>query len=118
MRKIVVILGMVVIPAFMVLAFVLDTDLSFFAIKPSYAQVPVDNSLPETQRLGTNNILTFPDVNILYGKGNVTSLDQEFALLASNSTGLRTQTKVAIRNPDYGLNDTIPILRVGQNFRI
>lgn len=112
MRKIVVVLGMSVIPAFMVLAFVLNTDLSFFTIKPSYAQVPVDNSLPETQRLGTNNILNFPDVTILYGNGNATSLDQEFALLASNNT------KAAIRNPDYGLNDTIPVLRVGQNFRI
>ena len=95
--------------------------LSFFNSTPVYSQLgsPLvdNNSLLEQQRIGTNNILNFPDVNLVYGNGNNASLDLEFILLGDNPN-IPGQHNVAIANPDYGLSVPIPALRVGENITI
>jgi hypothetical protein len=88
---------------------------------PVYSQLgsPMidNNSLSEQQRIGTNNILNFPDVNLLYGNGKNASLDLEFILLGNNPS-IPNQHNVAIANPDYSLSIPIPTLMVGENITI
>jgi hypothetical protein len=99
------------------LAFVIGAILPFFKYEYAFAQTD-QNTLSEPQRLGTNTILSFPDVNMTDINGqSIASLEEEFVLMQNNS-GNSNQTSVAIMNPNYSLSIPIPKLIVGQNFKI
>lgn len=106
---------------FLTLLFVSGTGFPFFKSVPVYSQLNsplVDNSsLSQRQRLGTDNILNFPDVNLVYDNGKNASLDLEFILLGNNPS-IPGQHNVALSNPDYGLSTPIPTLRVGENITV
>ena len=48
---------------------------------------------------------------------SITLLDEEF-ILTQNNQGNNSQISMAIKNPNYSLSTPIPILIVGQNFKI
>ena len=90
------------------------TGLPFFKDKPVYAQQTLSRQL----RLGTGNILTLPySAKLLYGNGQNATIDQEFILLGNNPK-VPGQHNVAVSNPDYGLHEPVPVLRVGERFVI
>jgi hypothetical protein len=94
------------------------TGLPFFKDKPVYAQQTQDKSLSRQLRLGTDNILTLPySAKLLYGNGQNATIDQEFILLGNNPK-VPGQHNVAVSNPDYGLREPVPVLRVGERFVI
>lgn len=94
------------------------TGLPFFKDKPVYAQQTQDKTLSRQLRLGTGNILTLPySAKLLYGNGQNATIDQEFILLGNNPK-VPGQHNVAVSNPDYGLREPIPVLRVGERFVI
>jgi hypothetical protein len=94
------------------------TGLPFFKDKPVYAQQIQDKSLSRQLRLGTDNLLTLPSLpKLLYGNGQNATIDQEFILLGNNPK-VPGQHNVAVSNPDYGLREPVPALRVGERFVI
>jgi hypothetical protein len=98
------------------LAFVIVAVLPFFKYGYVFAQTD-QNTSSEPHRLGTNTILSFPDVNMTNINGqSITSLDEEFIL--TQNPGNNSQISVAIKNPNYSLSIPIPKLIVGQNFKI
>jgi hypothetical protein len=98
------------------LALVFGAVLPFFKYGYVFAQSD-QNTSTEPQRLGTNTILSFPDVNMTDVNGqSITSLDEEFIL--TQNPGNNSQISVAIKNPNYSLSIPIPKLIVGQNFKI
>lgn len=105
-----------VIALSLTLALVLGAVLPFFKYGYVFAQSDQNRS-SEPQRLGTNTILSFPDVNMTDINGqSITSLDEEFIL--TQNPGNNSQIGVAIKNPNYSLSIPIPKLTVGQNFKI
>lgn len=99
------------------LAFVIIAVLPFFTYGYVFAQTD-QNTSSEPQRLGTNTILSFPDVNMTNINGqSITSLDEEFILTHNNQVN-NSQISAAIKNPNYSLSIPIPKLIVGQNFKI
>lgn len=87
----------------MILFLALGMGLPLFKNKLAYGQLLQDKTLSEQQRLGTYNILYFPDnVSIAYSNGQKASMDQEFILLGNNPN-TPSHYQVALSNADYGL---------------
>lgn len=90
---------------------VAGTDMPFFKSELAYGQPQeIDNCLGERQRLGTDNILYFPDVSLLHGSHQGASFDQEFVLLGNNQS-IDSPKNVAIVNPDFGLSTPVTTLK-------
>jgi hypothetical protein len=118
MKKAVVILSLTLI-------LVLGTVTPFIKLERGYAQAAY-----QQQRLGTTNILKFPDVHLMSETGKTTILGLQFILSGNTTTGTNktttnsaaqsSSTVIAFKNPDYGLNNSTntPKMSIGQSFRI
>src|SRR5690348_7311516 len=117
MRKTVVILSLTLI-------LVLGTVTPFIKLEYAYAQAAY-----QQQRLGTANILKFPDVHLMSETGKTTILGLQFILSGNTTTGTNkttnpaaesSSTVIAFKNPDYGLNNSTnaPIVSIGKSFVI
>jgi hypothetical protein len=121
MKKTIIVEAVAILSLALIL--VLGTVTPFFKVENVYAQ-----AANQQQRLGTSNILEFPDVHIVPATGKTTLLDLQFALSGNNTAATNTtnpavqdsSTVVAFKNPDYGLNNSTntPKLSIGQSFRI
>lgn len=101
MKKTAVILSLTLI-------LVLGTVTPFIKLEYAYAQAAY-----QQQRLGTTNILKFPDVHLVPEIGNSILLGLQFVLSGNNTTNPVQQgsnTVVAFKNPDYGLNNSTSTL--------
>ena len=67
-----------------------------------------------------NNVISFPDVNLVDNKTQNNSLDQEFILVTNNNQGNNnsSQNPVEVLNPDFGLNPPFANLIEGQKYTI
>jgi hypothetical protein len=111
MKKTVVILSLTLI-------LVLGTVTPFIKLEYAYAQAAY-----QQQRLGTTNILKFPDVHLVPEIGKSILLGLQFVLSGNNTTNPVQQgsnTVVAFKNPDYGLNNSTsaPKLSIGRSFAV
>jgi hypothetical protein len=116
MKKAVVILSLTLI-------LVLGTVTPFIKLERGYAQAAY-----QQQRLGTTNILKFPDVHLMSETGKTTILGLQFILSGNTTTGTNktttnsaaqsSSTVIAFKNPDYGLNNSTnaPKLSIGKSF--
>lgn len=121
MKKTIIIEAVAILSLALIL--VLGTVTPFFKVENVYAQ-----AANQQQRLGTGNILEFPDVHIVPATGKTILLDLEFVLSGNTTATTNTtnpaakssSTVVAFKNPDYGLNNSTntPKMNIGQSFRI
>jgi hypothetical protein len=110
----------VLIALCLTLFFVVGLNMPFLKNRPVYGELVQNNiNASQQQRLGTNNILYFPDdVRLISGNRQNSSLSQQFILLGNNSGTYTNRNTIAAANPDYGLPTSIPLLNNGDNFII